>query len=91
MKTVKKIGAMSLAKVQAIITGIMYFLVGIVMSLASMVSPEIMEGSAIPSGIMGVVGLTISGILLGFVTGLLLAGIYNYIVPKVGGVQIELK
>ena len=83
---------MSLAKIQAAITCVMYLIVGIVMNLVRMVMPEVMpEASTIPPGLFGIIMLAISGLVLGFVTGALVAGIYNAIVPKVGGIQIELK
>ena len=91
MKKVTKIGVMSLAKVQAAVMGIVYFLASAVVNVIGVKNPELAASIGIPSGIMGVVGSAISGILIGFVTGAVVALVYNMVAPKVGAIEIELK
>ena len=92
LKTINKIDVMSLAKMQAVITTALYLVVGIVMNLVRMVMPAVLpETATIPPGLLGIIGLAISGLIVGFITGALLAAVYNAVVPSVGGIKIELK
>ncbi len=90
MKTIKKIDVMSLAKIQAVIVGAIYFLMGAGVSLLSGRYPGLGEQLGIPVGAIGVIGITLTGIIMGFIIGLVFALVYNLVAPKVGGIKIEL-
>lgn len=82
---------MSVAKIEAIITGTIYFVMAVMANLIGMKSPGIMGDAGIQLGIGALISYTIAGIIGGFIIGALIAYLYNLIAPKVGGVQIELK
>ncbi len=90
MKTIKKIDVMSLAKIQAVIVGAIYFLMGAGVSLLSGRYPGLGEQLGIPVGLMGFVGVTITGLIMGFIVGVVVALVYNLVAPKVGGIKIEI-
>ncbi len=91
MKTITKVGVMSVAKIQAIVMGVLYLILGILATTLAGMSPESVAGLGIPTGVSGIVRLTIEGLITGFLVGAVIALLYNVIAPKVGGVQIELK
>ena len=91
MKTVSKIGVMSLARVQAVVMGVLYLLMGIISTVLAGMNPEAVAALGVPTGISGIFRLTIGGVITGFIAGAIIAYVYNLIAPKVGGVQVELK
>jgi hypothetical protein len=91
MKKVTKIAVLPLAKIQAVITGILYLVIGAVVNIIGMGKPDVVSEFGLPPGIIGVLGFAVTGIVLGFVLGALVAWIYNTIAPKVGPIEIELK
>ncbi len=91
MKTISRIGVMSLAKVQAAITGVMYFILAVALQILGKLQPDFAAQAGVASGVKGIITITLSGIAGGFVLGLLVAGLYNLLAPKIGGLQVELK
>jgi hypothetical protein len=91
MKTISKIGVLSLARIQAIVMGVLYLILGILSTALASLSPESVAGLGVPTGVSGIVRLTIGGIITGFLAGAVIAYLYNVVAPKVGGVQIELE
>ncbi len=91
MKTISKIGVLSLARIQAIVMGILYLILGILATVLAGMSPEAVAGLGVPTGVSGIVRLTIGGIITGFLAGAIIAYAYNLVVPKIGGIQIEIK
>ena len=94
MNIVKKIGVLSLAKIQGIIGAVMGILVGIMFAFMGMVNALLgTEGAG-----LGVV-LSFSMIILapimygvmGFVSGAIVAWIYNVCADRIGGLEIDLK
>jgi len=92
MKTITQIGKKPLANLFGIF-GIFYGLViGLFLGLFSSIGSSI-TGTVIPG--LGIASIIISPIaygLVGYVSGYLSASIYNkIIVPKLGGIEIELE
>ncbi len=91
MKTITKLDVVSLAKIQAVITGAMYLFVAIVSNIAATISPNVLANLGIPPGITGIIGAALSGLIAGFIAGAIIAWMYNLLAPKIGGIKIELK
>ncbi|MBN2112068.1 hypothetical protein JW707_03120 [Candidatus Woesearchaeota archaeon] len=91
MKTITKIGVMSVAKIQALLTGVMYLLMGLVATIVGIRNPEIIQQAGLQAGWGYVLTYTITGLVGGFILGLVIAYLYNLLAPKIGGIQIEIK
>ena len=91
MKTITKIGVMSIAKLQAVITGAAYLIMSLLANIVGLKNPEIIQSAGIQTGISALASYTLSGIIGGFVIGALIACLYNTLAPKLGGVQVEIK
>lgn len=91
MKTITKLGIMSIAKIQAIITGVLYFIMGVIATLVGMKNPELIQQAGLQAGWGSVLTYTVTGVIAGFVLGAAVAYIYNILAPKIGGIQIEIK
>ena len=87
--TIRSIDPMSLAKIYAVLYGIMSLLVALPMGCASMFLPADEFGFAIGSwGLATILVYPIFGAIMGFIGGLLTAVIYNLVAGWVGGVRI---
>lgn len=91
MKTVTQIGVLSLAKVQAVITCLVYLIIGAVVNIIGARNPALVSDFGLPPGLMGIAGFALTGIIMGFVLGALVGWMYNLIAPKIGGIQVEIK
>lgn len=91
MKTLTKIGVMSVAKIQALITGALYLLMGVIANIIGLKNPELIMGAGIQLGITALITYTLAGLIGGFVIGALIAYLYNLLAPRIGGIQIELR
>ena len=91
MKTITRLGIMSVAKIQALITAVIYLIMALVANIAGMKNPEIIAGAGIQLGVKALVSYVLAGLVGGFIIGALIAYLYNLIAPKVGGIQLELK
>jgi len=91
MKTVTRIGVLSLAKVQAGITCLMYLVAGIAVNAIGAMNPALVSDFGLQPGLAGIAGFALTGILIGFVLGALVGWIYNLVAPKIGGIQVEIK
>ena len=92
----KKVGAMSLAKISGVLYAAIGLIIGAVVSLLAMLGMAAnMGGSANPMGVLFGVGaiicLPIFYGLIGFIGALIGAGLYNVLARVVGGVQLELE
>jgi len=92
MKTITRIGQKSLANLFGIF-GIFYgFIIGLFLTLFSTIGSSI-TGVEIPG--LGILSIIVSPIVygaVGYVSGYVGANIYNkIIVPKLGGIEIELE
>ena len=94
---VKRVGALSLAKVVSLIYALLGLFFGALFSLITMAgamsdSSEFGEFGALAGlafGIGAVVFLPIFYGVLGFIFSLLMAGLYNLIAGVIGGVEID--
>ncbi len=91
LKTITKLGVLSIAKMQAVITGLLNLFISVVATVLARVSPDVVENAGLPVGGMGIITSTLAGLIVGFIVGALIAAIYNLISPSVGGIQVELK
>jgi hypothetical protein len=100
MTKIKKVGVLSLAKVQGLLGAIMGLIVGILfglmfglMGLTAGSGEEAAFGLLFGAG-FGILGLIMFPIIygvLGFISGLILASLYNIVASWVGGLEIELE
>jgi hypothetical protein len=82
---------MSVAKIQALITGALYLLMGVIANIIGLKNPELIMGVGIQLGINALITYTLAGLIGGFVIGALIAYLYNLLAPRIGGIQIELR
>jgi len=82
----ERIGVLSLAKLQAVFMA----LIGLVFAVIYLVfAISFLDISTF--GIIQILGLLISYVIFGFITGAIFAFIYNLIAKRVGGVQLSFK
>ncbi len=92
----KRVGAMSLAKISGVLYAAIGLIIGAVVSLLAMLGMAAnMGGSANPMGMLFGVGaiicLPIFYGLVGFIGALIGAGLYNVLAGVVGGVRLDLE
>jgi hypothetical protein len=98
---VRSIGAVSVAKILAIMYGILGFLIGAFVSLffvfVSLVDPSARLRPAMGGGAMGlllgfgsIILFPIFYAVIGAIFGLVSAGLYNLIASRIGGIEIEI-
>lgn len=98
MVIVKKIGALSLAKLQAIIMAVFGLFLGILYALMgpTIIQASLAGGQAIPEvgkfifGPWAILILPVIYGIMGFIVGLVFAGVYNLVARIFGGLKIEL-
>jgi len=96
---IKRVGPVSLAKILGIIYAIFGFVVGLFFSffmLMGTVLGSVLEDSPEPLvgmifGFGSVVAFPILYGVLGFIGGIITAGIYNIVARWIGGIEIELE
>ena len=94
---IKRVGALSLAKIAAVLYAGIGLLIGLVVALASLVWGSSFSGSGMPSFLGSVVGvgaiiiLPICYGIIGFVGTLIAATIFNVAARITGGVEIEVQ
>ncbi|MBP2030228.1 hypothetical protein J2755_001162 [Methanohalophilus levihalophilus] len=93
--SIKKIGALSLAKILGIIHGILGVIVGIYMTIMSFpigfgIGPETTAAGTMP-GIGSLLLLPLIYGVMGFAAGIITAPIYNGVAGKLGGIEIEVE
>jgi len=91
---IRRIGPLSFAKVTGILYALMGFIIGIIFSLVSMIGGAMMphENGGMMGMIFGVgaiIALPIFYGILGFLTSLVGAVLYNVVAGWVGGIEIE--
>jgi len=96
MKEIKKIGIMPMAKMQAVLMGIMGLIVGVIYGLMLTIMGlfTLAAGSDegiffIPIGIGMLIFMPLMYAAMGFVSGALFSWIYNIAAKKIGGVEID--
>jgi hypothetical protein len=95
--TITRIGPLSLAKIVALVYGVIGLLIGAVISLFALIGAAFAGAAAQPInsplvglifGVGSVILLPIFYGLAGFVTSLIAAWLYNVIAARVGGIEI---
>jgi hypothetical protein len=89
----KKIGVMSLAKIYGIFGLIFGIIVGILVALFGSTLGALGGVAGIGAGISIVAAIIMIVVYAigGFIAGAILAVLYNFIAPKVGGVELDLE
>ena len=91
--TVRRIEPVSLAKIYAVITGVIMTLfavpAGCFLAIAGS-SVDELGGMGAGMGIMMMILYPIMGVVMGFVMGWIYGFVYNLVADRVGGVEIEL-
>jgi hypothetical protein len=98
MQRVKRLGVLSVAKIQAAVMGVMGLIVGLIYAVILVVTGIIAVASGTKAGIFMVFGALAAVILaplfyavIGFVFGALSAWVYNLVAARLGGIEIELE
>lgn len=95
MKTIEKIGVMSLAKIQALIGLIIGLFYGILLFIIEKIDPSAFAqenaASPTPLGTMALFLGPVGGLVYGFLGGLLIAYLYNVLAKLIGGIKLEFK
>lgn len=93
--TLKRIGVMSLAKIYTIMMAVVGLIMGLYIAIMEAVFPITQTGMGEPMGTgLGWINIIIVPIiyaLIGFVSGVLGAWLYNLIAKWIGGVELEFK
>jgi hypothetical protein len=97
MHHIHRIDQFSVGKIQAVIGTIAGFILGIFMASYAFIANDIIQKSGADSngfvvgmGIGSVIIFPIVCTIMGFVSGIILAFLYNKIAEKIGGIEIEL-
>ncbi len=93
MKVIKKLGVLSVAKIQGIIMAFVGLLYGILYTIFGNLSDALTEAGMVGTG-LGFVGIIILPVfygVFGFIGGAIMAFLYNIAAEKIGGIEIELK
>jgi hypothetical protein len=94
LKEIVEVPVVQLAKVVGVVYAVLFFIIGIFYGLGAGVA-----ASAVPNfGVSGVllailiiIVMPILGFITGFVESAIFALIYNWIVPRIGGIQVKVK
>lgn len=93
MQTIKKLGVMSVAKIEGVVGVIIGFIIGVLVFVLGAAASGVAGTGLGTTASLGALSIIIFPIFYGiilFIFGGLGAWIYNIIAPKVGGIQIEL-
>lgn len=91
---VKKLGVLSVAKLQAVIMALVGLLLGILSVIMGAVLGSMFGGSASMLGSFGVIGIIVFPIvyaIIGFIGGAISALLYNLGAGWVGGIEMNLE
>jgi hypothetical protein len=94
---VRRIGILSLAKIQGTLYALLGLIIGAFFSLFAVVGGAIMNAVGGTSGshvgmLFGAAAIIVFPILygiLGFILGLIMGGLYNLVAAMVGGIELE--
>jgi hypothetical protein len=94
LKEIIEVPVVQLAKVVGIVYAILFFIIGIFYGLGAGVAASAVPNfgvSGIFLAILIIIVMPILGFIIGFVESAILALIYNWIVPRIGGIQVKVK
>jgi hypothetical protein len=94
LKEIIEVPVVQLAKVAGVVYAVLFFIIGIFYGLSAGV-----VAAAVPNfGVSGVflailiiIVMPILGFIIGFVESAILALIYNFIAPRIGGIQVKVR
>ena len=91
MAVIKKIGVLSLAKVQALIMAIVGLILGVFMAIlgVSIGGAVGYGGIGVGFGVLSIVVMPIVYGVTGFIMGALTALFYNFVADFVGGIEVQ--
>ncbi len=96
MAELRKFGILSVAKMNAVLSAFMGFLIGIFYAILGTFiqtnGAQFIPG--VPTFLLGfglVIVMPILYGILGFISGLILAALYNFFAPSVGGIEMKFK
>ena len=100
MKEIKRVDIMSCAKVSAALGAIVGFIAGLIVTIVSLavgsMAAYIPDATATAPWLMGMMGalsiivMPILYAITGFVSGAIMAFLYNIVAEKIGGVEIDI-
>lgn len=91
---VKKLGVMSVAKFGSIIGMILGIILGLINAIKLVPVASLTGDSMIfwvGSGVMTFAMNVIMGIIIGFLSGAIIAFVYNFALGEIGGIEVDLK
>jgi hypothetical protein len=92
LKEITYVPVVQVAKVVGAVLAIIYFIIGIFAALSVGASASLIPG--FPSAVAAIlvfILMPIVGFIAGFVEAAIAALIYNWIVPRIGGIQVQVK
>lgn len=91
MAVVRKIGVMSLAKLQAVLMAVVGLIMGIFYALLSLIIGTQLGDVGVGAGLgfLGIIVLPVLYAIFGFIGGAIGALLYNLVAKWVGGVDLE--
>lgn len=91
MKTLEKVGVLSLAKIQALIGLIFGFVFGVFNLILEKVIEQPEQFGVEPLGANALLLGPLAGLIYGFLGGILIAFLYNVLAKLIGGIKLEFK
>ena len=92
MQTIKKLGVMSVAKIEGVLGVVIGIIIGILVFIAGSAASALTGASSV--GSLGALSIIIFPIIYGimlFIFGAIFAWVYNVIAGRIGGIQIDLE
>jgi len=89
MRRLQKISVLPLAKMMSVLNTMIGFVLGIIAAIGSMAGQE--EDGFWALGVWSILVFPVVNAVLGFCTGLFLAGLYNLFSQWFGGIEFELE
>jgi len=93
MTVIKRVGVLSVAKVQAIIMAVFGLIVGVIYAFAGAVFGAMMGSAGLGAGLgfAAIIILPIFYAVIGFISGAIGAWLYNLVANWIGGVELDLE
>jgi hypothetical protein len=95
LKEITYVPVVQVAKIVGAVFAVIYFIIGIFVGLSVGASSSSIPGISGVSGffwaILIIILMPIAGFIAGFVEAAIVAFIYNFIVPRIGGIQVQVR
>ena len=92
MVIIKRIGVVSAGKILGLLYALMGLIFGIIVSLISLIGGVFLKGAPSVSAIFGIGAIIYFPIMygiMGFISGAIMAFLYNLIAGWIGGIEVE--